>query len=110
MSESYTHSLAHNFVQAMKRSEEYREYEMQLTKIKQQPDLYEKTNEFRQKNFFIQNTEDAEHLMDRMEELDREYADLRSIPLVEDFLDAETSFCRMMQEVNLLVTRELNFQ
>ena len=110
MADKHMHDAAVEFVSAVKQSKEYMEYEMQLTKMKMQPELYEKVNEFRQKNFVIQNTEDSEKLMDRMEELDREYEELRSIPLVEDFLEAETAFCRLMQEVNMFVTKELNFQ
>ena len=110
MTDKHMHDAAVEFVSAVKRSKEYLEYEMQLAKIKMHSELYEKVNEFRQKNFIIQNTEDSERLMDRMDELDREYEELRSIPLVEDFLEAETAFCRLMQEVNMFVTRELNFQ
>ena len=110
MTDKHMHDAAVGFVSAVKQSKEYMEYEMQLTKMKMQPELYEKVNEFRQKNFVIQNTEDSEKLMDRMEELDREYEELRSIPLVEDFLEAETAFCRLMQEVNMFVIKELNFQ
>lgn len=110
MTDRHMHDAAVGFVSAVKQTKEYVEYEMQLTKIKMQPELYEKVNEFRQKNFAIQNTEDSEKLMDRMDELEHEYEELRSIPLVEDFLEAETAFCRLMQEVNIFITRELNFQ
>lgn len=99
-----------DFVGAVKASAEYQEYEMQLAKIKNQPELYEKVNEFRQKNFIIQNTENSEDILDRMEELEREYEEVREVPLVDDFLEAETSFCRMMQEINMFITKELDFQ
>lgn len=99
-----------DFVRAVKESAEYQEYEMQLAKIKRQPELYEKVNEFRQKNYVIQNMESSDDIMDRMEELEQEYEQLRDIPLVEDFLEAETSFCRMMQEINMFITKELDFQ
>ncbi|MBR6770235.1 MAG: YlbF family regulator [Lachnospiraceae bacterium] len=98
------------FIEALKRSASYREYETQLTRIKQQPELYGRVNEFRKKNFVIQNTEDEEKLLDRMDELDQEYEELRTIPLAEDFLKAETSFCRMMQTINMHIVRELDFQ
>lgn len=100
---------AMEFVRAVKDSREYREYALQLTKLKRQPGLYDRVNEFRQKNFMIQNMEDPDNLMDRMDELDREYEEIRENPIAEDFLEAETDFCRMMQEINMLVTKELDF-
>lgn len=110
MTDDYMQDVAMDFVRAVKQSEEYREYAMQLAKIKMQPELYEKVNEFRQKNYILQNTGNNEDLMDRMDELECEYEELREIPLVEDFLGAETSFCRMMQETNRFITKELDFQ
>ncbi|NLL76651.1 MAG: YlbF family regulator [Clostridiales bacterium] len=98
------------FVSAVRKSAEYCEYVMQLNKIKMQPELYSKVNEFRRKNFNFQNAEEGENLLECMEELDKEYESLREIPLVSDFLAAETSFCRMMQEATELIVKELDFQ
>lgn len=98
------------FVKAIKESEEYREYDMQLTKLKRQPELCERVNAFREKNFMMQNTEESEALMDAMEELEKEYQDLRENPMVGDFLDAETAFCRMMQDIDMRIIKELDFQ
>ncbi len=101
---------AMKFVDAIKSSDEYREYALQLGRLQKHPDLYKSVNAFREKNFMTQNTEDPEDLMDRMDELDSEYENLREIPLAADFFDADTSFCRMMQEVNSMVVEELDFQ
>ncbi|WMC91569.1 YlbF family regulator [Kineothrix sp. MB12-C1] len=101
---------AKEFVGAVRNSSEYREYVMQLNKIKNQPELYEKVNEFRRKNFIFQNEEESDDLLDRLEELDREYESLYDIPLVADFFEAETSFCRMMQDTTTLIVNELDFQ
>lgn len=100
---------AMEFVRAVKQTREYREYVMQLDKLKLQPVLYQRVNEFRQKNFIIQNEENPDNLLDRMDELDREYEEIRENPIAEDFIEAETDFCRMMQEINMLVTNELEF-
>lgn len=48
--------------------------------------------------------------MERLEELDREYAWLREKAEVDEFLNAELKFCRMMQEIDALIIRELDFQ
>lgn len=104
------HISAMKFVDAIKSSDEYREYVLQLGRLQKHPDLYKSVNAFREKNFITQKTEDPANLMDRMEELDFEYENLRGIPLAADFFDADTSFCRMMQEVNMMVVEKLEFQ
>ena len=45
-----------------------------------------------------------------MDELEREFEDVRAIPLVDDFLAAELCFCRMMQEINEMIWDEIDFQ
>lgn len=110
MADNSMHDAAMEFVGAVRKSAEYCEYVMQLDKIKRQPELYGKVNEFRRKNFLFQNEGETENLLERMDELDREYESLREIPLVADFLAAEISFCRMMQEVTALIVREVDFQ
>ena len=45
-----------------------------------------------------------------MEAFEQEYMKFRENPLVEDFLRAELAFCRMMQEVNILITAEIDFE
>lgn len=108
--DNHMRNTAMTFAQEVKQSEIYQEYEKQLARIKEQPELYEKVNEFRQKNFDIQNSEPPETMMERMEELEREYSWLREKAPVEDFLQAELAFCRMMQEIDALIVRELDFQ
>ena len=101
---------ARTYILEVKQSPEYQEYQVQLERIKQQPELYARVNEFRKRNFELQNSEYSENLMERADELEREYAGLRENSLVEDFLEAELDFCRMMQDANALIARELDFQ
>lgn len=98
------------FAAYIQQSDTYKEYLYQREKLKKQPDLYDKVNEYRQKNFDIQNESDSEDLFDRMEAFEREYAKFRENPMVEDFLRAELAFCRMMQEINVLLTAEIDFE
>ncbi len=98
------------FAAYIQQSDTYKEYLFQREKIKKQPELYEKVNEFRQRNFELQNETDSGDLLDRMEAFEREYAKFRENPLVEDFLRAELSFCRMMQDINTLLTSEIDFE
>ena len=108
--DNHMRSAVMTFVEKVKQSEIYQEYCSQLGRIKEQPEIYKKVNEFRKKNFDIQNSEPPETMMERLEDLEREYAWLREKTIVEDFLQAELAFCRMMQEADALIIRQLDFQ
>ena len=110
MSDSEIMEATKKFAAVIRESDTYREYLDQREKIKKQPELYDKVNEFRQRNFDLQNEYDSEDLFDRMEAFEQEYMKFRENPLVEDFLRAELAFCRMMQEVNILITAEIDFE
>ncbi|EOS30004.1 MAG: YlbF family regulator [Kineothrix sp.] len=110
MVEGHMYRVAMDFIRGIKGSEEFREYKAGLERIQEEPDLYDKVNEFRKKNYMLQNAEDSEDYIERLEELDREFEDVRAIPMVDDFLAAELGFCRMMQEINQLVWEEIDFQ
>ena len=110
MSDSEIMEATKKFAAVIRESDTYREYLDQREKIKKQPELYDKVNEFRQRNFDLQNESDSEDLFDRMEAFEQEYMKFRENPLVEDFLRAELAFCRMMQEVNIVITAEIDFE
>lgn len=110
MSDSEIMEATKKFAAVICESDTYKEYLLQREKIKTQPELYDKVNDYRQKNFDMQNEADSEDLLDRIEAFEREYAKFRENPLVEDFLQAELAFCRMMQDVNVLLTAEIDFE
>lgn len=110
MSDSEIMEATKKFAATIQESDTYKEYLLQREKIKTQPELYDKVNEYRQKNFDLQNESDGEDLFDRMEAFEREYAKFRENPLVDDFLQAEVAFCRMMQDVNVLLAAEIDFE
>ena len=110
MSDVQMEEAVKKFAAYIQQSDTYKEYWQQREKLKKQPDLYDKVNEFRQRNFDIQNESDSEDLFDKMEAFEREYAKFRENPMVEDFLRAELAFCRMMQDINVLLTAEIDFE
>lgn len=110
MSDSQMQEATKKFAAYIQESDTYKEYLFQREKLKKQPELYDKVNEFRQKNFELQNELDSEDLFDRMEVFEQEYAKFRENPMVEAFLRAELAFCRMMQDINVLLTAEIDFE
>ena len=93
---------------AVKDSNEYKEYEIQLERVRQYPELKQQIDEFRKKNFELQNSPD--YKFEKLEEFAKQYAAFREDPLVSDFLAAELAFCRLMQRINLQLTDALNFE
>ena len=96
------------FIDAIKSSGEYQDYTREKEKVKQFPELKEQIDEYRRRNYEMQNSSDT--VFENIEEFEKEYADLWEKPLAADFLAAELAFCRMMQEVNLKVTESLDFE
>ena len=110
MSDKEIIEAAKQFADTIMTSDTYKEYLYQREKIKKQPELYEKVNEFRQRNFDLQNEADSNDIFDRMEAFEREYEKFREDPFVDGFLQAELAFCRMMQEVYVLLAEEIDFE
>lgn len=110
MLDSIVKTATGNFIEEIRKSGIYREYDHQKEKLKRQPELFAMVAEYRQRNFALQTETPGEELLDRLDAFEREYEEFRANPLVDDFLRAELAFCRMMQEVNVLITAELDFE
>lgn len=98
------------FVEEIRKSNTYIEYNIQKEKLKRHPDLFKKVWEYRQINFALQSAAQGDELFDKMDAFEKEYEKFRDNPLVDDFLRAELAFCRMMQEINEQIIAELDFE
>ncbi len=98
------------YTKAIKETEIYKKYYSQLMILKQNPEQFAKVNEFRERNYELQNNYKQDELLEKLEAFEKEYEDFRENPIVEDFLQAELAFCRMMQDVEILVTEKLDFE
>ena len=102
MSDKEIIEATRQFAATIMTSDTYKAYLYQREKIKKQPELYEKVNAYRQTNFDLQNETDSDDIFERMEAFEKEY--------VDGFLQAELAFCRMMQEVYVLLAEEIDFE
>ena len=98
------------FAELLRKTDIYLEYTEARNAIKQDPELYRKVNEFRQRNFDLQHNTREEDLMDAADAFERENEEFRANPLVDRFLGAELALCRMLQEVSLQVIEEMDFE
>ena len=55
MTEGHMYRAVMDFIHEIKESQEFKDYRVQLAKIQDEPKLYDKVNEFRQKKLY--NTE-----------------------------------------------------
>lgn len=96
------------FIAAILDTDEYREYDAQRNKIKQFPELKAQIDEYRRRNYLLQNGEDT--AFDKIDQFEREFEDFRENPLVSDFLAGELAFCRMIQDINIRITQAVHFE
>ena len=99
-----------NLLSVIKQTNEYEDFRYQLDKINLQPELHRQIDEFRKENFELQNNTPEDQMLQKSEEFEERYQTFRENPLVNDFLTAETAFCRRMQEINLKITEGLQFE
>ena len=97
-------------VDAIQSSDIYAEFKKKSEQVDQSGDLRTKINEYRAKTFALQNSEHTEDLLDRMEAHEREYEKFRENALVEEYLNAELAFCRMMQEIEVRLAEAVDFE
>lgn len=96
------------YIEKLLKSKEYQKYVEQRERVKQYPDLKKQIDEFRRRNYEMQNSEDL--VFEKIEFFEKEYEDFRDNPLVADFLEAELAFCRMMQRHYGEVMRAIDFE
>lgn len=97
-----------NLIAEIMLSDIYKEYDTQRNKVNEQPELKEKIDEFRTRNYELQTSDDT--ALEQIDQFEREYSDFRENPLVSDFLAAELAFCRMIQDINESITQAIHFE
>ena len=102
--------VVEKLIDSIKHTKQYLEYEREKEKVNRFPDLKEQIDSYRWRNFEIQNMTNDEELFFKMEEFEREYEKFRENPIVADFLAAELSLCRLIQNINTRITAALDFE
>ena len=75
------------------------EYRRLQSEIDRTPDLKRQVDEFRMRNFELQNSENVPDMFAAMENLNKEYADMRNQDIVNRYLMTEITFCRFMRDI-----------
>lgn len=101
-------ALSAEVTEALRDTEEYKRYHRILAELKANPDLYRRVSELREQNY-VRQTSGNEDMLDIMESLTNEYRDVINIGIVEDFLQAEATFCRVVRHFTERVIQGLEF-
>lgn len=102
-------SQVDDFIELLKNTSEYIDYSRQKDLLDREPELKERVEVFRREIFTLQHDSDSEDAYEKIENLERQNKDFLSEPLVHDFLDAESSFCRLMQTIIDKVMDNIDF-
>lgn len=93
---------------AILESEEYKQYLTAKCALDQKQELLLRVNEYRKKNFYIQNSEGG-NKQEEIRRLTGEYYDVLNEKIVSDFLQAELLLCRCIQKINAIMMERLDF-
>lgn len=96
-------------IEAIKESEVCQNFEEVKQEIGARPEFKTMLNNFRRKNYEIQNMHQGEDLYSEIEKLEKEYHELRKNELVWKYLQCERDLCRMMQHINLKLAGAVDF-
>ncbi len=98
------------FTECIKDTPEYREYHEKKRLISAHPELLEKAEELKKKN--LEMTASFEPGKDVLEELKRfadNYEDVFMEPVINEYLLAESAFCKMMREILTMAMERIDF-
>lgn len=98
-----------SLIDGYKNTDIYKTYQMCREELSQDAQLKQQVDEFRTKNFELQNQPNDGSLEERVQQFSDSYAWLTNQPLVRKFLDAELAFCRMIQETTDYILEQLDF-
>lgn len=83
---------------AITESEAYQNYLSIKRQVEQNEELCNQINQFRIRKFELQSTLEGEELYNAMEGFEREHAEFRKNPVVNQFLAAEIRIVRIIQQ------------
>lgn len=93
----------------LRSSEEYRNYLLCREMLREDPQLYQKVNDFRRKNFLLQLEGNHESIYDEMGQLQSEFEPIRRDIKVSGFLRYEHDICRSIQQIEEILLEDLDF-
>lgn len=88
-------------MQALLESEEYQRFEKLKAEMAKHPDWKAQVDDFRMRVYLIQNSNEALDRLDEMKKLFREKKEKEENKLIEEYLSAELTVCRILQKITM---------
>lgn len=98
---------AYELSNAILGSDVYKRFINARESLKKHEELCAKANEYRHKNFIIQNST-SNNRVDELRELENEYRDILKNTIVREYLNAELLLCRTIQKINEIIVDGLD--
>lgn len=102
-------SIMEQLINAVKRSQEYNQYQNLLASLKRQPELYQRVAEFRRRSISLQLADNV-NMIDANNGLQKEFADLQTNGLASEFMVAEHQYCQLIRELQNLFLENLDLE
>lgn len=101
--ESPARLKAEELADAVKNSNEFMNYQTQISKLKECPDKYDYINRIRKKNFEILNGQSGDTAG-----LNDSDMTMNNDPVIKDFMSAELELGRLIQDINEIITESID--
>lgn len=99
-----------DFIEDIKQSDIYMEYEASLYELKKYPEWKEKTDVFRKQLFEAQQAINGPVSFADVESLENRYEEVLVCPEIARFLNAELALCRLLQRIQGNMIAALDFE
>lgn len=101
--------LSFELAEAIIESEEYKNYIRCKDEISKNPQLNQAVNDLRKHNFQLQNTDLELDMYEEVVKIFDRYAYIRTNVAANQFLRAELSMCRMIQDIQRTIVENMDF-
>lgn len=88
-------------IQAIKESSEYRLYKQAEASLNEMPQLKIRVDDLNRANHRVHTEKDPQKLFQEIHELNEESKELRRIPQVNTYIQAELDLCKLLQYITL---------
>ncbi|MCR5654867.1 MAG: YlbF family regulator [Lachnospiraceae bacterium] len=92
------------YLAALRNTDACRAYFSAKEDLMANPTLKKQVDEYRRKNFEMQQNMDSDALFDAIDSFEKEYESFRQNPLVARFLAAELAYCRLYQQATDMIS------
>lgn len=96
-----------DFIDQVKASETYKVYETQKRNLKQNPELKQKVDEYREQEYIFQQRSSGDEIFEESDQHVRKMEEICENPGVREFLKAEVAYCRMVQKIEDYILKTL---